>query len=333
LLSNASFNKVKNLLNSDVDMSELQHMLNDGVRFDPHYLPDLNSDHLPMTLCAMSGLGASTSTLHAFRDSYMLRLRPVEGAPAIENWRDAIGDASAYDPLRVLLLEQVERLGISALVRQYLPEFSDSIALEAFHPLIRLGYAIDFESPVETAAALAYLITSHRPVSAGGSAMVDFRDALDQQALQKPAVFTSVRFGDRVLELAENGDYPNVTARSFAECAAGALAVYMGTRNFFALHMVTATHAARICARVLVDPTIMLASLSNALLAAHGIVGNPEFDSPVPVPQRLDPEHAFKYAWSCLSEYREYGGQSYLGEIEAFRNQELIPDWCTFRPA
>ena len=72
----------------------------------------------------------------------------------------------------------------------------------------------------------------------------------------------------------------------------------------------------------------VLAPLTGALLAAHLAVGSPSFKDPQPVPRRLDREHAYKYAWACLSEYRHSGEVRYTEEIRALRHQGLIPGWC-----
>lgn len=49
-------------------MEKLHKLLADGIRYDPRYLPSLNSDHMPMTLCASSALGGDDEACIAFRD-------------------------------------------------------------------------------------------------------------------------------------------------------------------------------------------------------------------------------------------------------------------------
>jgi hypothetical protein len=93
--------------------------------------------------------------------------------------------------------------------------------------------------------------------------------------------------------------------------------------------MVTATQAARICARY-TSEQVVLASLTGALLAAHRVVGSPGFDreNPAPAPEHLDREHIYKYIYACVSEYEAYGDCRYLEEISQFRQQGLIADWA-----
>ena len=61
-------------------MNTLLKLLDEGAKFDPHYLPSMNSDHMPMTLTAMSDLGATDAQLIAYQTRYQERLRPVSQA-------------------------------------------------------------------------------------------------------------------------------------------------------------------------------------------------------------------------------------------------------------
>ncbi len=45
-------------------MDSLQELLVDVTRYDPRYLPSRNADHMPMTLCAISGLGGHLDALY-----------------------------------------------------------------------------------------------------------------------------------------------------------------------------------------------------------------------------------------------------------------------------
>jgi len=303
----------------------LQEFLEQGIRYDPHYLPDMNSDHLPMTLCAMQGLGANDAQLQQFQDEYRLRLRTVSSNPLSTGWRGAVGNPDEYYGLMLYLRGQIDQVGIKEVVKKFLPEFLPGLALEAFHPIIRLGYAIDFDSAAETSAALAYLITSYREVPFSQQQLIDLPVALAEQVDVGAHLFKQERFSKRMVELVTSQNYA-IGSASFETCAKCALDIYMGTRDFFALHMVTATQAARICARI-VDPQLIMSCLTGAILAAHKAVGSPAFARPKSLHPSLDPEHSLKYAWACLSEFDAYGDPRYLDEIKAFRDIGLIPAW------
>ena len=310
-------------------MDSLHDLLVDGTRYDPRYLPSMNADHMPMTLCAIAGLGGHLDTLVAYRDEYKKILREISPEEPSPNWRQGIGRNESYPSLFAWFREQVADKGIESTVREYLPEFIGSLALEAFHPIIRLGYAIDFKSEAETAAALAYLVSSHQDVPVNVDRVIDIQNEMQEQVTIGSRSFKRAGFTQRIRELLDADEYPTGRIAEISDGAVIALDIYRSTRNFFALHMVTATQAVRVCSE-LVDKRLALAALTGGLLAAHQVVGSPDFDrdNPMTMPNRLDEEHAYKYAWACLSEYRHYGDDRYVEEIQGLRKNGLIPQWC-----
>ena len=284
---------------------------------------------MPMTLCAITGLGGPPHALLAYRDQYKKKLHEIPVTSADRDWRKGIGQNESYPSLLAWFTGQVAEKGIESTVSEYLPEFIGSLAMEAFHPIIRLAYAIDFKSQAETAAALAYMASSHRNVPLDVDHTVDLQNEIKAQASTGPRSFKKAGFTRNICELLDDDDYPVGRAREISEAAIIALDLFRSTRNFFALHMVTATQAVRICSE-LIDKKLALAALTGGLLAAHQVVGSPDFDRdcPLPVNNRLDNEHNFKYAWACLSEYLYYRDDRYAEEIRQLRQNGLIPEWC-----
>ena len=84
----------------------LNQMLEEGVRYSPLYQPVNNSDHLPMTLCAMHGLGANHSQLTAFRAEYLKKLDTFEPAAAVDDWHEGLGQRNRYPALLQYFLER-----------------------------------------------------------------------------------------------------------------------------------------------------------------------------------------------------------------------------------
>ena len=290
----------------------------------------MNSDHLPMTLCAITGLGGDLKTCIAYRDDYKTRLHEVATDKPIVDWRAGIGRDECYASLLSYFMDEVGKKGIEATVGKFLPEVVSSLALEAFHSVIRLGYAIDFNSELETAAALAYSVIAHRSgIPLNVDRKIDLKHALLSQANAGAISFNKSGFSDKIHELVDAREYPVACATSFDDCAAVSLDIYRSTRNFFALHMVTATQAVRVCSRY-IDQDLALAVLTGSLLAAHRVVGSPSFErnDPSPVNPQIDTEHAYKYVWACLSEYRRYGDERYAEEVRRFREHQIVPSWC-----
>lgn len=97
----------------------------------------------------------------------------------------------------------------------------------------------------------------------------------------------------------------------FAELSLACLEVFHATHDFFALHLVTASHAARICAPLAGADFPGL--YSTGIAAGYLAIGAPEFEMiPMPedaveVPLGLDPnsaqdEHDIKIAYVCVAQ-------------------------------
>lgn len=222
------------------------------------------------------------------------------------------------------------------LAAEVLEQTLDGLAADAFHPLIRLGYALEAQHTAEIAAALAYMVSTYTPMPLEPTHLSAFGfDSLEGRLKQQCDMPTApaTRFGDGLRDLVANGQYPVGTAHDLNECAYAALSVYRSTRNFFALHMVTATWAARICSRVLATDhqARLLAALTGALLAAHQIVGAPRFDAEAPIAvSQPDTEHLYKYLYVCRQESKLGNDPRYLTELQAFHEANMTPAWLEF---
>ena len=304
----------------------LESLLEKTCEFQPTYPPDDNSDHLPMALCAIQGLGGDENNIQSFYDEY---------SPGLL----ALGDtASARDPEKLELYrekfqfyrQELELSGTVDTLRRYFPALVSGLVGEAFHPLIRLSYGIEFNAPTEVAAGLAYLESYFVDFPIADEA-VNLHEKIKEQASHPAKVYRSSSFSGILDEIREAGEYPVGQAEYLDDCARLALEVFQSTRNFFALHMVTATHAVRVCQEV-VPQLDFLPALSGALLAVHIGIGRPEIGEAIPVSAMkvIDPEHRLKYAYSCLAESKIYPDLPYLDEIQAIKSIGLLPDWVRY---
>jgi hypothetical protein len=304
-------------------MNTLTTLLDEGARFDPHYLPAMNADHLPMALVAIDELGGNAEQLRDFQKRYQARLRNVVGGPDIATVAEGRGRFEAFSGLRNLLREEITGQGSAAVLRQYLPDLLPSVAAGAFHPIIRLGFALKANHAGEIASALAYWLIQDLTPSPGSAQPGTLKACLQQS---DPVPLESGRFDAALKQLVDADLYPPPVATSLAECAATSLEVYLGTRNFFALHFVTATQAARMCLPY-VEESLLVASLSAAIRAGYLAVDAPDFARPLPVPEQLDEAHCIKYVYACGEEYQYYGDPRYREEMENFAAAGLVPHW------
>lgn len=304
-------------------MNTLTALLDEGAQFDPHYLPAMNADHLPMALVAIDKLGGTSKHLEDFQTRYQGRLRAVVEGPEVATVAAGRGRFEAFSALRRLLLAEMNERGADLVIRQYLPDLLPSVAAGAFHPIIRLGFALQANHQVEIASALAYwLIQDLTPPSATAQSGT-LKTHLQQT---KSVPLESGRFDAVLKQLVVADLYPPPVATSLAECAATSLDVYLGTRNFFALHFVTATQAARMCLPY-VEESVLVASLSAAIRAGYLAVDAPDFAEPLAVPDQLDEAHCIKYVYACGEEYKHYGDRRYREEMVNFAGAGLVPGW------
>ena len=278
----------------------------------PHYGGHL-SDHLPMALLAMWANGAGKDALETYAIRYRQRLEsPVQhgGHPPTEIAR-AVGDLRAYGSLLAFFDREVARVGTQATLEDWLPGLLSGWVRFAFHPVIRLAYGIRFDVASEIVAGLAYLASAGpdpalQALADGARHADEPLSAPPSRPLDEPferrynATIASGVLAERVVVAPDN-------RRRLAERS---LALFNDTHDFFALHMVTGTHALGVCT----DAIGMAADglLSAGLLAAYVTVGAPSFD-PVaePRPASIDDEHDAKLAFACADLARSLGSNAF----------------------
>ena len=254
------------------------------------------SNHLPMALVALHGLGADDDRLAAFAASYRGRLAPVHDVEALgsfDEWRAARGRHGAYGPARAYLGARVDADGLDATLRRHLPHLVDGVSGAAFHGVIRLAYALESESGPRVAAGLAYLTEQHQPLGPRGVAAPVTDDPVVALArLRADAELRGVadtaegNIGERMAAVARHpgfagvADWLEVTPTTAHELTGAALALYAATDDFIALHGLTGSHALTVVAPYADDPGELAAWWFQALAAAYVTIGSPALDDP-----------------------------------------------------
>lgn len=271
-------------------------------------------------LLAMHGLGSDRTTVEARRDRYVRRLdrTRVHSPKNIKRFEDGIGKRAAYRALITYLDESIARRGVDETLAQYLPSVLSGWVRHAFHGTIRLAYGIRFDVASEVAAGLAYLACAgpdERLAGIGRGASIS-----DRFAWPPPIDITASRFDDRYEEVLIANTFAvhtHILEDNRVRVAEEVLDIFNHTRNFFALHMVTGTHALEICADAIqidVDG-IMNAGLAAAYLAidAPMFVSNAE-----PRPLRMDFAHDVKVAFSCFDQARLLNSRRYRDAFDVY---------------
>ena len=270
----------------------LNTLLDQGLNFAPEYHGGL-SNHLPMALVALQGLGADASRLGRFAHSHAQRLQPLAAdstsptaAPDTTPEPQGLRRPEAYRELFDSLHDRLGRDGRQAVLAAVLPQLLPGIGAAAFHGLIRTAYGLDSGHDGELAAGLAYWASRHLPLLAalpqaghqggnGHDSDLGVRAWIDGLAHacahwqatpgliseQMRSVAATEAFRQHVGRL-------RVDAQTLPQLAALAADRYLASRNFTVLHLVTSGHALRLLLPLLDEPLAAVRWYSVAFAAA-----------------------------------------------------------------
>ena len=299
----------------------LARLLDEDRTTDPVTFDGL-TNHRPMALVALVSLGADGERLSAFATAYGTRLVPCRASVSATTAR---------------FLGDLDRLGLESVLDAAMTKLADGVGGAAFHGLIRLGYGIEHGRHADIAAGLAYLEDTAQPIERSGAhtgSTGDLATVLgeirDDPRLRGRG-FTGSGFSAKFSEVAvdavflEHLDRLSGPALSPAQVAAVALALYCSTGDFFALHTLTATHAARLVAETLDSEVeaLLFSGLARAVAAAYVVIGTPVIASSafVGTPPgwadieraalRSDDPHVLKMVHSCRAEQAVWGDVAY----------------------
>ncbi|MDE0350597.1 MAG: questin oxidase family protein [Gammaproteobacteria bacterium] len=271
----------------------------------PHYQGHL-SDHLPMALLAMWAVGVRRSDLERYAARYRGRLDPparLARRPPVE-FADAVGHIDAYGSLLAFFDGELERLGMRRTLTTWLPRLASGWVRFAFHPIIRLAYGIRFEVGAEVAAGLAYLASAGPDPAL--EVLANTASPGEDLSLPPPGPALAEPFEQRYNATVASGALEGrvvVLPDHRRRVAEVGLALFNDTHDFFALHVVTGTHALGVCADAIGLDSDGL--LSAGFLAAYATIGAPRFDRAArPAPASVDDEHDAKLAFTCIEQSR-----------------------------
>ena len=306
------------------------------------------SDHGPMVFLAMRGLGLPEELIGAFAEFYVTRLEPAE-APTIRldagSYEDFVGKREYHPALLEFFLVEVQREGRDVTVNRYLPALLSAWASAAFHPLIRLAYGLEFGIDGEVAAGLAYAASlgphpelERRAAQCMTRKPVDPMSAMVQLQLPPDIETHNGSFHARYTKALGHALFNEIhpPAGGLPAIAATCREVFAASHNFFALHLVTGSHALRVCLEHLRDvPPEADALAICGVVAAYLAVGAPEFsasaargrDAPAfeqtAFLTRTQNEHDIKLAYSCAAQARAYDDVDYLAAARGYLSRRV----------
>lgn len=314
----------------------LEHWLARNRQLHPEYRGGL-SNHLSMALYALYDLGADAERLDAFAEHYTPRLEPFPAqGERIEwaRWIAARGEREALYGYVQLFEARIAERGRDAVLREVLPVLIHDLSAAAFHCTIRAGYAVRFEDDAELAHALGYwaiepVVLGYLPERVGTESdpavlLASARESgtLGGKDLPGRLITEEMAAASRLEGFDAIAGSLRIDDRSFQRLASAAVSMYAATRDFTALHAVTATHAVRLLLPYVEERRPAVARHWQALLAAYVSIGTPDlavaesgelpsWDALVRAAVASDDDHDVKLADSCRQEEAVYGGTLY----------------------
>ena len=291
-----------------------------GSRFAPEYAPQGFSDHLPMACMAMCGLGATSAAVRNFATAYEAQLNPASAFPG---YQDQLAGC----------LNEIANHGVDAVLSERLPSLISGWVREAYHPLIRIGYGVEFGVAEEVAAGLAYLQLVGGDERLKALAKTASVTAAPAASLFQKARTLSINFdgalsfterAHRVIEHTGFANLASVIPENLREMSRGALDVFAASHDFFALHLITGSHAFRVLlpyAGPLAQPLLNL-----GLLAGYVAAGAPAFttftEASAPTTDWLkairNDEHDWKLAWSARQQSVAFGDTAWVAAADRY---------------
>jgi hypothetical protein len=336
--------------------SSLHRLLDQSQQFSPEYGGQL-SNHLPMALHALHALGANEARLQSFFNAYATSHLANRATPAIADspeadraggesldWQACFGQLAAFNALRRHFSGILSRQGRDAVLREVLPELLPGLAAAAFHGAIRTAHAVESEHEVELASALAYWTCRWQPLPApltdGTPVPMLGLDAWAKRLRHEartwrgdaPLIFLRMQQASATPSLASLAVAlaPAISGRDrLAELASLALTLYLESRSFTVLHMITGLRALRVLSTwVDLDAAPVQPLLARVFVAAFMASGAQRQDLSLVIAAALrqraswqalaaaavqaDDEHEIKLVHACREEMAVYGDERYL---------------------
>ena len=313
----------------------LTALLDRAQAFAPEYGGSL-STHLPMALVALHALGADAPRMEAFFTTISARLNTAPPATApCDDWFAMRGDRAAFASVRAHFLQAIADRGRDAVLRKALPSLVDGVGAVAFHGLLRTASATVANHDAELASGLAVWACGHLPLASfvasqpSVTSTADVVDWLAHTAAQGDAwrvdtgmITPQMRAFVRTPAFRDGVDRLAVHDGTLRELAAQALAIYLRTKNFTVLHLITSAHALRLLMPWLDEPLVAVRHYARAYAAGVAASGV-KLDAPMmlvnvlPWPDVLragaasDDEHVIKLVYACREEWQVTGDAGY----------------------
>jgi hypothetical protein len=320
----------------------LDALLRKNQAHDKAFRPGTNN-HVPMVLIALYRLGANSDQMNRYVESFDLGGTTRAGVPARDainrrNWRDHLGRGDFSDYVD-FFDEWTRQTSTEVVLFETLPVLMTGVCTEAYHALLRLGYALDYGSREEVAFALAYWCVEFYPGPdyETNASPVEPETLLAEivegaSGLQIAPLYS---IDGRLHQVYDFSDFKKswkpvriADSNPLEKLSASILKIFAESQHFTLLHALTSCQALRLVLPYIKDPRESLTRYWHSVCAAYITVYRSSFALGKDTVPRCDMawkeifaeaasseealEHKVKLAYTCWLESDCYGRAEYL---------------------
>ena len=322
-------------------------LIKEGHKYSSQYKNGL-SNHLPMALMSLDCLGAEPDTIKSFYSTYSKILElSVDNGVVIEDVDKYFGLSDSYTSLVSFFESELSKKEYSLVINDYLGVLEAGISGAAFHPFIRLAFAIQIDDRTEIAHALASWVVAYQELDGKEQSTQDLSLLDSLLALKtkfsgrdyKPEGYGVFRRMKSVSEQSEFSSFYNsfeLNDNSIEQMAEILIKLYLSTNDSFtALHAVTSCHALRVISNCVGSvPESLLRYYWEAIGTAYIDIGLPKLDESsvkdnLPSWDEIKKaaclstnDHVIKLVYTCYEEFHHYKNPLY--QLAASKKVKLI---------
>ncbi|MCI5072585.1 questin oxidase family protein [bacterium] len=253
-----------------------------NAQYSTYYKTQLYT-HTPMALLALKEMGASDKRLESFYQKSAAKLRAKSASSlkiASDNWREHLGNHEYETAYVQFFKTEMQHLGQDKMIAHYFDQLMPGVAAAAFHPLIRLFYAVRFNIKEEIVISLASWATSYLDLGLDSKltntvSMLDLLKRFREQDFNQGKKIVAPNIAQRMAIVAHNPMFKDLSAQLFyddleaSKLESALLWLFSQNNNFTLLHAITSHHAFEALQKFSAKPKIARILMWKALLAAY----------------------------------------------------------------
>ncbi len=229
-------------------------LIEKGLVFQPTYVGGKFSVHLPMSLIALDMMDASGDQLTKFYANSVNKFQLREkknNHREIKFVDDALGQREFFEDYLKFFKRRLSQTTAEDVIKETIPILIKGVSASAFHPIIRLSYALDSECKTEIAMALASWASEYLELE---SSFEQTEKTLEEIIIQVTPIginhtFSPGNISDRMKEINEVLKIKKLLiqpkAISLNEMRVFCINAFIKQNNFTLLHTVTVCFALR----------------------------------------------------------------------------------------